>query len=94
MSMEILQARILEWVARPSSKGLSPPRDRTWVSCVFCIARGFFTTGPLEKPQFLDETGEEEGGDEREERKRRESRRRGGIFHHFSSIRVNSCEES
>ena len=26
----ILQARILEWVAMPSSRGFSQPRDRTW----------------------------------------------------------------
>ena len=32
----IFQARILEWVAIPSSKGSSPPRDWTWVSCVSC----------------------------------------------------------
>ena len=30
----ILQARILEWVAMPSSRGPSQPRDRTWVSCI------------------------------------------------------------
>ena len=30
----ILQARILEWVAMPSSRGSSPPRDRTHVSCL------------------------------------------------------------
>ena len=89
MSMEILQARIVEWVARPSSKGLSPPRDRTLVSCVFCITGGFFITGPLGKPQLLDETGEEGEEEEREERKRRGSRR-GEVFHHFFSIRVNS----
>ena len=29
----ILQARILEWVAMPSSRGSSRPRDRTPVSC-------------------------------------------------------------
>ena len=29
----ILQARILEWVAMPSSRGSSLPRDRTQVSC-------------------------------------------------------------
>ena len=29
----ILQARILEWVAIPSSRGSSQPRDRTCVSC-------------------------------------------------------------
>ena len=28
----ILQARILEWVVIPFSRGSSPPRDRTWVS--------------------------------------------------------------
>ena len=37
----ILQARILEWVAFPFSKGTSQPRDRTQLSH---IAGGFFTT--------------------------------------------------
>ena len=32
LSMGILQARILEWVAMPSSRGTSQPRDRTQVS--------------------------------------------------------------
>ena len=36
----ILQARTLKWVAMPSSKGSSQPRDRTWVSS---IAGRFFT---------------------------------------------------
>ena len=36
----ILQARILEWVAFPFSRGSSQPRDRTQVSL---IAGGFFT---------------------------------------------------
>ena len=40
LSMEILQARILEWVAMPSSRGSSQPRDQTQVSH---IAGGFFT---------------------------------------------------
>ena len=35
----ILQARILEWVAVPSCKGSSQPRDRTCVSFIFCIHR-------------------------------------------------------
>ena len=35
----ILQARALEWVAMPSSRGSSWPRDRTCVSEVFCIGR-------------------------------------------------------
>ena len=30
----ILQARILEWIAIPSSRGSSPPRDRTPVHCL------------------------------------------------------------
>ena len=37
----ILQARILEWVAIPFSRGSSWPRDQTLVSC---IAGRFFTT--------------------------------------------------
>ena len=36
----ILQARILEWIASPFSRGSSKPRDRTQVSH---IAGGFFT---------------------------------------------------
>ena len=46
----ILQARILEWVAVPSSRGSSWPRDWTHVSCGSCIAGGFFTTEPPRKP--------------------------------------------
>ena len=30
----ILQARILEWVAMPSSRRSSQPRDWTWFSCI------------------------------------------------------------
>ena len=33
------QARILEWVAFSSSRGSSPPRDRTCISCISCIGR-------------------------------------------------------
>ena len=36
----ILQARTLEWVAMPFSRGSPQPRDETWVSC---FAGGFFT---------------------------------------------------
>ena len=35
----ILQARILEWIAVPSSRGSSQPRDRTQVSYISCIGR-------------------------------------------------------
>ena len=37
----ILQARILEWVAFPFSRGSSQPRDWTQISC---IAGKFFTS--------------------------------------------------
>ena len=37
LSMGILQARILEWVAMPSSRGSSQPRDWTHISYVSCI---------------------------------------------------------
>ena len=40
LSMGILQARILEWVAMPSSRGSSQPRHQTQVSH---IVGGFFT---------------------------------------------------
>ena len=40
LTMGILQARILEWIAMPSSMGSSQLRDQTQVSC---IASGFFT---------------------------------------------------
>jgi len=33
LSLGILQAKILEWVAMPSSRGSSPPGDGTQVSC-------------------------------------------------------------
>ena len=44
----ILQARILEWVAFPYSKGSSQPRNRTQVSH---IAGGFFTSWTQGKPK-------------------------------------------
>ena len=35
----ILQARILEWDAIPSTRGSFPPRDRTHVSYISCISK-------------------------------------------------------
>ena len=35
----ISQARILEWVAMPSSRGSSRPRELTCISCISCIGR-------------------------------------------------------
>ena len=46
----ILQARILEWVAMPSSRGSSWPRDRISISCISCMASGFFTIEPAGRP--------------------------------------------
>ena len=47
----ILQARILEWVAVPFSRGSSQPRDQTHVSC---IAGRFFTDWPSrEVPVYM-----------------------------------------
>ena len=43
--------KIQEWVAMPSSRGFSRPRDQTHVSCVSCIAGRFFTTELPGKPQ-------------------------------------------
>ena len=41
----ILQAIILEWVAMPSSRASSLPRDGTLISYISCIDSLFFTTG-------------------------------------------------
>ena len=42
----LLQARILEWVAIPFSRGSSGPRDQTWISCI--VGR-VFTLSAIEK---------------------------------------------
>ena len=39
----IFQTRILEWIAMPSSRGSSWPRNQT---CISCITGRFFTTEP------------------------------------------------
>ena len=44
----ILQARLLEWVAMPSSRGSFRPRDRTCVSCSLCTRQA--GTLPLVPP--------------------------------------------
>ena len=48
----ILQAKMLEWVAMPSSSGSSRPRDETNISCSSWIAGRFFTTEPPGKPLY------------------------------------------
>ena len=50
LSMGILQARILEWVAISFSRGSSQPRDRTWVSH---IAGRLFTLWATRESLYL-----------------------------------------
>ena len=55
----VLQARILEWVAMPSSRGSSWPRDWTHISCISCIGRWalyHWTTWEDDGPINLDVT--------------------------------------
>ena len=47
----IFQARILEWVAIPFSKGSSWPRDRTWVS--YIAGRGLTIWDSREDPNRI-----------------------------------------
>ena len=47
---ESLQGRILDWVAMPSSRGSSQPRDQVGVSRVSCIAGEFLTAEPVGMP--------------------------------------------
>ena len=48
LSMGILQARILKWVAMRSSRGSSPPRDRTQLAA---LQAGALPSEPPEKPE-------------------------------------------
>ena len=47
---EILQARIPEWVAMPSSRGSSQPRDGTRVFCLLHWQLGSLPLAPPGKP--------------------------------------------
>ena len=49
----IFQARILEWVSVPFSRGSSQPKDQSWVSC---IAGRFFTIWDTREVHQLQET--------------------------------------
>ena len=49
----ILEARILEWVAMPFSRGSSWPRNQTGVSC---IAGGFFTSWATREAPYTSTT--------------------------------------
>ena len=50
LSMGIFQARILEWVAMPSSRGSSKPRDHIQSPG---LAGGFFTTSATWEALYL-----------------------------------------
>ena len=50
----IPQARILEWVVMPSSRGYSWPRDWTQVSC---ITGRFFTSEPVDPENYISVLG-------------------------------------
>ena len=50
----ILQARILEWVAMPSSRGSSWPGDRKCFSCGSYIAGRFFTSWVTREAPTID----------------------------------------
>ena len=50
----ILQARILEWVVIPFSRGSSQPRNWTWVPC---IAGRFFTIWATRQAQSMFQNG-------------------------------------
>ena len=49
----ILQARILEWVAIPSSRGSSQPKDWTRISCGSCIGRRILYHWATWEAQFM-----------------------------------------
>ena len=50
MSMGILQARILEWVVMPSSRGSFQPRDQTQVSHIAEVFFTIYATGEDQSP--------------------------------------------
>ena len=52
-----IQARILEWVAFPSSRGSSQPRNQTQVSH---IAGGFFNSWATREAHIIRQSGEKE----------------------------------
>ena len=58
----VLQTRILEWVAIPFSRGSSRPRDRTSVSCIFCMGRWVDSLPlvPTEKLSMIYSSGKKE----------------------------------
>ena len=66
--------RILEWVAMPSSRESSIPRDWTCVSCVSRIAGRCFTTESLGKPQHNTDDLQKHNAERRKPRHRKSYR--------------------
>ena len=50
----ILQARTLEWMAIPFSRGSSQTTDQIHISCIFYIGRWILTIETPEKPFIMD----------------------------------------
>ena len=57
LSLGILQARILEWVVMPSSRGSSQPRNKT---CISCIAGRFITIWATRESLYASKESESE----------------------------------
>ena len=57
LSMGFSEARILEWVAMPSSRGSSQPRDQTCVSYISCTGRRVLLPLSHQGSPFYDTTG-------------------------------------
>ena len=51
----IFQVKTLKWVDVSSSRGSSPPRDRTQISCVSLTAGRFFTPGAMREAHEWDD---------------------------------------
>ena len=55
----ILQARILQWVAFPFSRGSSQPRDGSQVSHIFSASGSFTSWATKEAQDFYEEKNKE-----------------------------------
>ena len=49
----IIQARILEWVAIPFSRGSFQTKNQTWVSCLLHCQVGSLSLAPPGKPLYM-----------------------------------------
>ena len=79
----LLQARILEWLAIPFSRGSSQPRDRSSVSCTSCVTGRFFSIWATRGRNMGREISLEE---EKRKQNRKKWIPRKYSCHHFSFI--------